>query len=124
MKKAKDITLQVRGINSSVKEKAEKVAKKSGFSTLQDAIRVFVADLAQGERIQTNMKVEYASPKLQKTINEAMEEYRRGEYITLESDEDILQHTQQLLKEIDDEERVQSQKNKKIRKKREETSQI
>lgn len=71
----KTITLQTRGIDIEVKEHAEKVAREKGFSTLQDAVRLFVHQMAERS--------------LDFRIEMALQQYENGEYITIKPGENI-----------------------------------
>jgi len=69
------ITLQTRGVSVNVKSKAEEAAVEMGFSSLQDAVRLFVRQLADR--------------KINLELDLAYEDYSKGNYIDIKPGEDI-----------------------------------
>jgi antitoxin component of RelBE/YafQ-DinJ toxin-antitoxin module len=78
----KKVTIQTKNVDIEVKRKADEVAKKAGFGGLNDAIRLFVADLASGELYITQPKIE--NKALKARIRQALKEYEEGRYTILD----------------------------------------
>ncbi len=55
-------------------------------------------------KIPKNLPVEYGTPKLEKDVKEAREDYENGQYETLTTPQDIREFHEKMLEEVDNEE--------------------
>ncbi len=94
----KTITLQTKGISLAVKKKADKVAKKKGYNSVQDVVRMFVNDFANEK---TDIKRTWGAG-LDPEVQEALAEYRRGETHLLDLNLPVEEAMDKLLNELPD----------------------
>lgn len=90
------LTLQVP-MDAAVKIKAQKVASEIGFSSLQDAVRLFLANLAAGKlsaSFVAQTPDEILSPVQEKVLtrkyNQAMKEMVSGKMKTYDNVDDLV----------------------------------
>ena len=70
-------------MHKDLKQKAEAVAKENGFSSLQDAIRMFLAKFAKRElTVSFEEAEERLSPKAEKRYAKIMEDVKKGKNVT------------------------------------------
>lgn len=82
MKTTQRIILQVP-MHKDLKAKAEEVARDNGFSSLQDAIRMFLSKFAKRELAVTfEEPVERLSPKAEKRYAKMIEDIKKGKNVT------------------------------------------
>lgn len=89
-------TLQVP-IDSVLKDKATKVAQELGFSSLQEAVRVYLKQLSDKKiniSIVRDFGTEYLQPvqemKLQKSKKNAELDIKKGNYISSQNSKEIM----------------------------------
>ena len=85
-------------ISKTIKVKAEKVAKKHGYSSLQEVIRVFLVQLGTEEIKPILIRaesIEYLTPAqdavLTKKLEEALKEHREGKAHVFDNVDDMTQ---------------------------------
>ncbi len=64
-------TLQIKNVDVSAKEKAEKFAKTAGFTSLQDVLRLFIIQISS-EKIDINLEIKLHQDEV---IENAVQEY-------------------------------------------------
>src|SRR3989344_6732190 len=70
------VLIQTRGVNLKLKQAAEKAATKQGFNSLQDSIRVFIAQLASGKvEISINSNIWSITPEMEKEYDQDYQSY-------------------------------------------------
>ncbi|MBI2405185.1 hypothetical protein HYV22_03335 [Candidatus Gottesmanbacteria bacterium] len=70
-------------MTSELRKKAEDAAQAQGFSSLQDAIRMFLANLANRQLIFGFTEPdEYLSPKAERRYAKRIEEIKKGKHVT------------------------------------------
>ncbi len=70
-------------MSRDLKRKAELVAKDNGFSSLQDAIRMFLAKFAKRElAVSFEEPEERLSPKAEKRYAKMIKEVKQGKHVT------------------------------------------
>lgn len=86
-------------ISKTVKVKAEKVAKKRGYSSLQEVIRVFLVQLGEEEikpMLVRKEEIEYLTPAeqiiLTKKVEEALKEYKTGKLRGFDNVRDMMKY--------------------------------
>ncbi|MEK7517413.1 MAG: hypothetical protein AAB583_02595 [Patescibacteria group bacterium] len=82
-------------IDASLRKDAEKQALEQGFSSLQEAVRVFLKKLAQGAMGITFEREEAVqlSPRAIKRYDKMAEDFRKGKNIyTAKSVDDLMRH--------------------------------
>lgn len=91
------ITLQVP-VNKAIRLSAQKAANNLGFSSLQDAVRLFLANLAAGKltaSFSESYPDEVLTPAqekiLEKKYQEVKKEIARGEYQTVHSAREFME---------------------------------
>ncbi|MBN1331512.1 hypothetical protein JW978_01335 [Candidatus Dojkabacteria bacterium] len=84
----KDSKLQVT-IETKVKERGEKAAQEMGFSSLQELIRVFIANLDRSDYQVGFTPIRQATEEEERGIAASMDDIRKGRYKILKSEEDI-----------------------------------
>jgi hypothetical protein len=80
----KTITLQTTGVPLKTKQKADKRAKKEGFNSVQDLVRIFLKDYSEG-RYEVSLNLRARHPE----VRQSLDEYERGEYIEVNPNKDI-----------------------------------
>lgn len=82
-------------INSSLRKEAEKQALAQGFSSLQEAVRVFLKKLAQGAIGVTFEETVQLSPRAIKRYNKMIDEIEQGKNVfAAENVDDLMKHLQ------------------------------
>lgn len=82
-------------INSSLRKEAEKQALLQGFSSLQEAVRVFLKKLAQGAIGVTFEETVTLSPRAIKRYNKMIDEAKHGKNVFAAKDvDDLMKHLQ------------------------------
>lgn len=85
-------------VSSALKQKATKIAKEEGFSSLQEVIRLFLAKYAE-KKIRLNFfseetKKERAYKKyvkrIEKIADEAKADYEKGNYVTVNTEDELM----------------------------------
>lgn len=108
----KTITLQTKNIKEETKERADKLAKELGYTSIQDVIRLFIEDFSHG---RIDLKRDWGLG-LNPEIREAFQEYKDGKLVDIDPDKDLIEEFDRIRKE--NEEEIQNQTNSKISKKR------
>jgi len=82
---AKKVTIQTKNVDVEIRDKAEKVVREAGWSSLQDVIRIMIIDIAN-ERVPVRMAWGAAlDPEVRKSI----EDYKAGRVYTLKKGQKI-----------------------------------
>ncbi len=93
---SRSIKLQVPNVAIELKEKAETQAKAQGFSSLQDAVRMFLHNFAEGELVFGVKKIdeeqisEKAMERIEMYLNETLEAYKQGKAKVAKSPTDLI----------------------------------
>ena len=81
----KTTVVQTKNVAIDVKERAEKRAVEAGYNSIQDVIRIFLIDVANGRFPLKLAWGDGLDPEVQKSL----EDYRNGRYTTIAPNEDI-----------------------------------
>jgi antitoxin component of RelBE/YafQ-DinJ toxin-antitoxin module len=68
------VTVQTKNVDAEIRDKAEKIVRKAGFSSLQEVIRIMIVDIAN-ERLPVNMDWGAARDP---DVRKALQEYEEG----------------------------------------------
>ena len=79
------VTVQTKNVDVKIRDKAEKIAREAGFSSLQDVIRIMIIDIAN-EQLPINMNWGAANDP---EVRQAIEEYKQGKYSVLKKGQKI-----------------------------------
>jgi|SRR3989344_3849549 len=78
-------------VDSQLKQQAEKAAASQGFSSLQEAVRLFLAKLAEKRIELTFQETIKLSPKAEKRYLEMTEDFEKGKNVyTAKNVEDLM----------------------------------
>ena len=78
-------TVQTKKVQLAVKEKAEAYAKKAGYTSLQDVIRLFIIDLAKG---RFPLGVNWGDA-LDPEVQESIDQIKKGNFKVIRPDQSI-----------------------------------
>lgn len=69
-------TLQVKNVSTKTKEKAEKVAISQGFSSVQDAVRMFISEYSKG-KIHFGIREEIVTPAMARMYQRDIDNFEK-----------------------------------------------
>lgn len=68
------VTIQTKNVDVKIKNKAEKVIKDAGLSSLQDVIRIMIIDIANG---RLPLRIDWGTVK-DEELKESIQDYKDG----------------------------------------------
>ena len=73
------VTIQTKNVDTEIRDRAEKIVREAGLSSLQDVIRVMVIDIANG---RLPVRIDWGVPK-DPEVRKSIKEYSQGQFTTL-----------------------------------------